>query len=181
VSHDRSLLRALATKVWVLHERHITEFDGPFTEWEQASAERAHAASVRAAEEEALRRVKEKEKLERARREAQRDADRTAERRAAAAPANDGNAARRDSERESRRQHRELQRRVEEAERRVAEGEARVAALTSQLDDPELYTTADGTKRAAQLGKELDAARARLDAALEEWAAVTEQVETGAR
>ena len=28
VSHDRAMLRALANKVWVLHGRHITTFDG---------------------------------------------------------------------------------------------------------------------------------------------------------
>src|SRR5260221_12302217 len=60
VSHDRAMLRALATKVWVLHERHVTEFDGTFGEWEVASEERAHAAAVRAAEEVARRRVDEK-------------------------------------------------------------------------------------------------------------------------
>jgi ATP-binding cassette subfamily F protein 3 len=48
VSHDRAMLRALANKVWVLHDRHITTFDGTFAEWEVASEERAHAAAVRA-------------------------------------------------------------------------------------------------------------------------------------
>ena len=65
VSHDRAMLRALATKVWVLHERHITEFDGSFAEWEVVSEERAHAASVRASEEVALRRVDEKKRTAR--------------------------------------------------------------------------------------------------------------------
>ena len=65
VSHDRELLRALTTRVWVLHDLHITEFDGGFAEWEVVSAERAHAASVRAAEEEALRRVHERQKVAR--------------------------------------------------------------------------------------------------------------------
>ena len=65
VSHDRALLRALTTRVWVLHERHITDFDGSFAEWEVVSAERRHAASVVAAEEEALRRVQEKKKTAR--------------------------------------------------------------------------------------------------------------------
>src|SRR5438105_7646144 len=60
VSHDRALLRALATRVWVLHHRHITQFDGSFAEWEIVSEEREHAASVRAAEEQALRRLEEK-------------------------------------------------------------------------------------------------------------------------
>jgi ATP-binding cassette subfamily F protein 3 len=48
VSHDRELLRALTNKLWILHDRHITEFAGGFGEWEEVSAERAHAASVRA-------------------------------------------------------------------------------------------------------------------------------------
>src|SRR5262249_22733263 len=43
VSHDRELLRALTTRLWVLHERRITTFDGDFGEWEVVSAERAHA------------------------------------------------------------------------------------------------------------------------------------------
>ena len=30
VSHDRELLRTLTTRVWVLHDRHITDFDGNF-------------------------------------------------------------------------------------------------------------------------------------------------------
>ena len=65
VSHDRELLRALTTRVWVLHDRHITDFDGNFAEWEAVSTERRHAASVKAAEEESLRRVQEKKKTAR--------------------------------------------------------------------------------------------------------------------
>ena len=49
----------------MLHERHITEFDGSFAEWEVVSEERAHAASVRASEELALRRVEEKKRTAR--------------------------------------------------------------------------------------------------------------------
>ena len=74
VSHDRELLRALTTRVWVLHERHVTDFDGNFAEWETVSAERQHAAAVMAAEDEALRRVQEKKKTarrEESRRESQ--------------------------------------------------------------------------------------------------------------
>ncbi|MFZ5625368.1 MAG: ABC-F family ATP-binding cassette domain-containing protein, partial [Gemmatimonadota bacterium] len=50
VSHDRALLRSLATRVWILHDGRITDFEGTFTEWETLSAERARAAQVRAAE-----------------------------------------------------------------------------------------------------------------------------------
>ena len=63
VSHDRELLRALTTKLWILHERHITEFTGGFGEWEEVSAERAHSASVRASEEASLRKVHERKKV----------------------------------------------------------------------------------------------------------------------
>jgi len=60
VSHDRALLRALVTRVWVLHGRHVTDFPGSFEEWELTSAERAHAATVAAQEEQqgALRRAR---------------------------------------------------------------------------------------------------------------------------
>src|SRR5256885_11382728 len=57
VSHDRALLRALTTRLWILHERRLTEFAGGFAEWEEVSRERAHAAAVSAAEEQALRRA----------------------------------------------------------------------------------------------------------------------------
>ena len=57
VSHDRALLRALADRIWVLHDKRITPFDGSFGEWEVVSAERAHAAQVKAAEEAAVRRA----------------------------------------------------------------------------------------------------------------------------
>src|SRR5439155_6570819 len=59
VSHDRALLRALTSRIWILHERHMTEFVGGFAEWEEVSSERAHAAAVSGAEEQALRRVHE--------------------------------------------------------------------------------------------------------------------------
>src|SRR5437588_182243 len=63
VSHDRALLRALTTRIWILHERHITEFAGGFAEWEEVSTERAHAAAVSAAEEQALRQVHERHRV----------------------------------------------------------------------------------------------------------------------
>ena len=34
VSHDRELLRSLTTRLWLLHDKKITEFDGGFAEWE---------------------------------------------------------------------------------------------------------------------------------------------------
>ncbi len=66
---------------------------------------------------------------------------------------------------------------VQEAERAVMEAEARVAELHETLEDPALYTTADGSRRAAALGAELDAARLTLDAAFQRWAAASEALE----
>ena len=52
-----------------------------------------------------------------------------------------------------------------------------MAELTTALDDPALYGTPDGVRQAAELGKSLDAAKAALDSALEEWTAATEALE----
>ena len=152
VSHDRAMLRALATKVWVLHERRITEFAGSFAEWEVVSEERAHAASVRAAEEVALRRVDEKKRT--ARREER--------------PASS----------HVRRQLRQAQDRAERAEREVSELEQQVTALTTTLDNPELYTRPGGVQEANRLGARLETLRARLDAALATWEQETATLES---
>ena len=153
VSHDRAMLRALANRVWVLHDRHITTFDGTFAEWEVASEERAHAAAVRAAEEVALRRVDEK-------------------RRTASKQERAGAGA--DSARKSLRQARE---RAAEAERKVSEIDGEISTLTATLDDPELYTKAGGVEQAHKLGARLDALRARLDKALATWEQETAALE----
>jgi ATP-binding cassette subfamily F protein 3 len=150
VSHDRALVRALANRVWVLHEHRITVFDGSFGEWEVASEERAHAADVQAAEEEAVRRVRERQKT-------QRKEDGTSR-----------------GGRDALRQARQA---VERAESQVNILEARVAELSAELADPALYTTPNGGKRAAALGVQLDDAKRALDRALEGWTTATENVE----
>ena len=153
VSHDRAMLRALANKVWVLHDRHITTFDGTFAEWEVASEERAHAAAVRAAEEVALRRVDEKK-------------------RTASKQARDSSGG--DAQRKSLRQALD---RAAEAERKVSEIDGQITALTATLDDPELYTRAGGVEQAHKLGAQLDALRVRLDKALATWERETAALE----
>jgi ATP-binding cassette subfamily F protein 3 len=152
VSHDRELLRVLVDRLWVLHDRRITDFPGGFDEWEVASSERAHAATVSAAEEEALRRVHEKQKTKR--REDDRDQRRTVQR--------------------------DARQQVERAERKVGELEAQIGELTAILGDPELYTTEAGKKRAVKAGSELDDLKRRLDGALDEWARATEVAESSA-
>ena len=149
VSHDRALLDALASRVWILHDQHVTDFHGSFAEWEEQSRERRHAADVALAEQDALRRVREKK---------------TTQRRQASAD-------------EARESLRDARRRVEEAEREIALLEARVDELTRLLEDPELYTSRDGTEKSLIAGKELEEARRKLDAAIEKWTDLTERAE----
>jgi len=149
VSHDRAMLEALTSRVWVLHGRHITDFPGTFSEWEERSREREHAAAVAAAEQESMRRVKERQATRR--REGQADENRTALR-------------------ESRRQ-------VEAAEKEIAELEQQIAQLTAALEDPELYTTREGTQKSIVTGKKLEETKRKLDAAFAKWTAATERAE----
>ena len=147
VSHDRALLRALTTRIWILHERHMTEFAGGFAEWEEVSTERGHAAAVSAAEEQALRRVHEHQRV---------------------APP---------SKSDPRKELRVAQRELAEAEARVAELEAQVAKVVAALEDPALYTRPDGARTAHELGAQLETLKRDLEAGLERWTQATEQVE----
>jgi ATP-binding cassette, subfamily F, member 3 len=149
ISHDRALLSGLATRMWVLHESRITDFDGGFSEWETVSAERAHAATVAAAEEESRRLLQEKQRTRKARSEEK-----------------DELAARRSS-----------RRRLEEAEAAVAQLESKVTAVSRELENPELYTSVEGGKRAAGLGRELDQLKRQLDQAFEAWASAQSELE----
>jgi ATP-binding cassette subfamily F protein 3 len=150
VSHDREMLRALTTRVWVLHERRVTDLDAGFTEWETVSAERAHAATVKAAEDEALRRVDEKKKTAR----------------------------RQDSGKDTRAVLRNAKQRVVDLEVEVQSLEARIETLTNELDDPSLYTRSDGVVRAKTLGSDLERLKTQLEQVLEQWGTASEAVDT---
>ena len=141
VSHDRALLEALTTRVWVLHNRHVTDFGGSFEEWEKQSRERTHAAGVAAAEEESLRRVHEKQA--------------TRKKKAASDQSKSG--------------EREKRRAIEAAERDVAVLEVKVREITARLADPELYVSAGGIEKSVVLGRELDDLKRKLDLAVELW------------
>jgi ATP-binding cassette subfamily F protein 3 len=141
VSHDRALLRALTTRVWVLHEGRITYYPGTFEEWEAASTERAHAARVAAQEEESLRRVKDQKQVRRGQ----------------------------DTRKKEETEKRSARRALESAEAEVARCEAEVARIQTTLADPDLYLTPEGVRRAGALGKELDTAQNALEAAFEAW------------
>jgi len=149
VSHDRALLEALVTRVWVLHQGRITDYPGTFVEWEEASKEREHAAAVAAAEDESNRRVEERKRT-------RRGDDRGKDERAVMRAAKESLTA---------------------AEARIAVAEKNVTALKQQMEDPALYATAEGGKRAAQLGTELEKARREFEAAFSAWEAATAKVE----
>jgi ATP-binding cassette subfamily F protein 3 len=158
VSHDRELLRALTTKLWVLHNRHVTEFSGGFGEWEAVSAERERAAEIRASEEAALRRVHERQRLEKTKREQSAQQSKSA--------------------RELSRNLRRARRALEDLEQRIGALETQVAAVSAALEDPELYARPAGATEAARLGAELERARQELDRALERWSATSDEVES---
>ena len=153
VSHDRALLRALTTRVWALRDGRVEVFEGGFADWEIVQEERARARAEAEAAQEAARRERERRNAAAARREEQL------------------------AEKQRRAALREAQRRVEAVEARIAELEARVAELTGALEDPALYSTAEGSMRAYELKSQLDAAKHELDAALEEWAEAGEALE----
>jgi ATP-binding cassette, subfamily F, member 3 len=150
VSHDRALLRALATRVWVLENQRITAFDGPFAEWEEAAEAKAQAAAAAPAGNPKPKRTGSNEKSRE-----NGDADRAAARRARASAAEAADA----------------------AEARVANAEARFQRLSAEVADPDLYATPEGAARGQRLGADLDRARQDLDAALEAWAAATEELD----
>jgi ATP-binding cassette subfamily F protein 3 len=149
VSHDRAMLETLTSRVWVLHEQHITDFPGSFGEWEEQSRERAHAAAIAAAEQESLRRVQERKATRR------RDVD--------------GD--------HTRATIRDARRKVEDLEKEISTIESKIARLTSLLENPELYTTREGTQKSLVAGNELDLFRRKLDDALGRWTTANEKLE----
>jgi ATP-binding cassette subfamily F protein 3 len=157
VSHDRELLRALTSRLWVLHDRRITEFDGGFAEWELVSAGRERLAAIREAEETALRRVRERRRLEKIRRA--------------------GATSRAKTPRDRARDLRHAQRALDEVVREISNLESTVAALATALEQPELYAQPNGADEVARIAGELERVNAELDRAIERWGRLTEEVE----
>jgi len=149
VSHDRALLENLCTRVWYLEHAHITDYDGTFTEWEQARAERRRAAEAAAREATAQRKAKEKKDAKNAppSGKAQQSAERSA------------------------------RRALEQAEARVHQLEATVATFTERLGAPGLYSESDGPARATALAAELDRCKAELEVAYAAWEAAAAEAE----
>jgi len=143
VSHDRALLRELATRVWAFDGTRLHDYGGTFVEWEQAK--KAAALAQRAASALASDQRKEQEKARARKNSSSQQADHHSKR-----------AAKRASD---------------DAERAVLDAERRVSDLRQQRQDPSLYDgTAANAKRAGQLDKELADAQRKLDGAMSRWA-----------
>ena len=151
VSHDRELLRALTTRIWVLHGGRMTEFAGGFAEWEEVSKEREHAAAVRTAEDQALRQVHEHQRVA------------ISSKGATGALAGD----------DPRKALRRAQRELEVAEAAVAELEAQVAPVVAALRTTALHTRP--MVATARWVFNSETLKRKLDSALERWTQATEQ------
>ncbi len=142
VSHDRALLRELATRVWAFDGEKLRDFGGTFVDWERSLNDAALAR--RAADAVASDARREQEKV-RAR----------------------GNAA---AEQKDQAARKAAQKAAGNAERAVHDLERKVAELRKALDDPALYDgSAAKAKQAGKLDKELTAAQRSLDDALAKW------------
>jgi ATP-binding cassette subfamily F protein 3 len=146
VSHDRALLRSLATRVWSLEDRRIADFDGGFTDWEQWMTERNRAAARAKPGPVRLTREERREATDREQRRVEERASRT------------------------------VRRALEAAEADVMRIDARVASLTALLEDPALYDSPSGIERARELNAELDTAKHELDAAVGKWEEIANDV-----
>lgn len=174
VSHDRAVLRALATQVWELREQRLRAFDGSFVEWESeradtraaaardakalsaAAAERANAARVARQKQEQQQQQKEKE-------------------RAGATPVTADVSRKPGTNADVRKAIRQAEKALADAELRVNTLEATVAEITRILEDTSLYDSPDGIARAQKLGQQLDEAREQLDDAMHEWGVAAER------
>lgn len=157
VSHDRAVLRGLATQVWEFRNAQLQVFPGTFVEWEDAKAERDARAAV---QQEADKQARDRE------RQRQREAEQ--KRQAASGASTPG---------DLRKQLRAAEKALADAELRVTTIEATIADLTAQLDDTTLYETPAGVQKATVLGRKLDAEREALDEAMHDWGVAEERLQ----
>ncbi|BAH37091.1 MAG TPA: ABC transporter ATP-binding protein [Gemmatimonas aurantiaca] len=171
VSHDRAVLRGLATQVWELRDQELKVFPGTFVEWEELRAERrmredkeARAESQRESERAAKQRDRE------------RDEQKAREKSGNGSSASNG-ASTTLSPSDLRREQRAAQKALHDTELLVSVLETKIEDLSGQLDNATLYDTPAGIQKAAQLGKELDEARESLEQAMHDWGVAAERVQ----
>lgn len=179
VSHDRAVLRGLATSVWEVKNQKLNQFPGSFVEWEQARVE----AKVKTESDARAASAAESERNAKARAAAQRaDSSRAKDggkHKGNAQPTGKGgNQAKGDPSSSQSGDPKKLARQAKKAlsdvELRVSTLEERIAELTTALEDLTLYDTPAGTKRAQEMGKSLDEHRDLLDEAMHDWNAAAE-------
>lgn len=171
VSHDRAVLRGLATQVWELREGALVVYPGTFVEWEEQRGEQREARQ----QEQRQRELRERERRQLGPREQQRSDKQKTEGQKTEGQRSEGQRTE-GQKSEERKVRRQAEAALADAERRVGLLEQRVAELTAILDDPVLYETPAGIQRASKLGQELDDARDQLEAALHEWTVAAERV-----
>jgi len=151
VSHDRALLRELTNRVWAFSENRLTDFPGPFVDWEERAAEAERQRLEERLEAERFARAEEKAQTRKA----------AEEKRALTRP------------------RRMAEKAVAAAESLVAEAEAAVAEIEAALADPKLYDGSPGTaQEAGRLNLALKEAKTKLDQAMAEWVDAQESLET---
>jgi ATP-binding cassette subfamily F protein 3 len=174
VSHDRAVLRGLATNVWELRDQKLIHFPGTFVEWEQARAESkakadqaARAASTAEAEKNAKARASAKEASRAESKQSKTDGGKQGGKHPVS---NQSNA-------DAKKSARQAQKALADVELRIATLEEGIAELSTALEDLTLYDTPAGTRRAQELGKSLDEHRDLLDEAMHDWNAAAERVQ----
>ncbi|MEO7361073.1 MAG: ATP-binding cassette domain-containing protein, partial [Gemmatimonadaceae bacterium] len=191
VSHDRAVLRGLATQVWEVKDKQLHQFPGSFVEWEQvkADAKAKAAADIRAANTaEAERNAKARAAANASSNAQSRQNKGDSNKHKGQAPqANQGNTKQPSSAKVMKPQSgnvdvkklaRQAQKALADVELRVSTLETRITELTTSLEDLTLYDTPAGMKKAQELGKSLDEHRDLLDEAMFDWNAAAEQVQS---
>lgn len=180
VSHDRAVLRGLATLVWELRDQKLLPFAGTFVEWEavradtKAKAERdARALSVAASEKAAATRAATQKAQKASDAKGGGHAGRTGKGQATSDVKS--HSKKPSSDPDVRKAARLAAQLLADAELRVNTLEARIAELSGILEDATLYDSPEGVQRAQQMGKQLDEARDRLDEAMHEWGVAAER------
>jgi ATP-binding cassette subfamily F protein 3 len=148
ISHDRALLSALCTRIWHIDHGKITDFDGSFSEWEEARDAKKRVATAATRDAEIARKAKAKVAAKpEGERKQQQGALRTA------------------------------RRALEQAEMQVQQLERQAETKSDELADPALYAAADGKARAAKIARELEGIRSKLAQAFAAWEAAAADVE----
>ncbi len=187
VSHDRAVLRGLATQVWEVKDQKLIIFPGSFVEWEALRAENkikaekdAREISQRESEKNAKVRDRERElqrERERADKAKEQAYDKSQAKAGGKAGAKSGGKPEAPASNDVRKAQRAADKALTDAELRVSMLEAKIAGVTDELDDATLYDTPAGIQKAAALGKALDDTRDELDDAVHDWTAAAERVQ----